>query len=117
MLKDTPKEELIEAIYTIHSGAPYISKNAQLDRDGYKQITNDNTLLDDFLKKNNLSYRELEIIQLIVKGMTSETIAENLFISKHTVQSHRKNILRKLNLHNKAEIVKFAYENNLVSTK
>lgn len=114
LLKDTPKEELIEAIYTIHSGGTYVSKNAQLGRDDFKQISNDNSLLDGFLKKNNLSYRELEIIQLIVKGLTSEGIAEHLYISKHTVQSHRKNILRKLSLHSKAEIVKFAYENNLV---
>ena len=114
LLKDSPKEELIEAIYTVHSGGAYISQNAQLKRDDFKQATTNDLLLDGFLKKNNLSYRELEIIQLIVKGMTSEEIAENLYISKHTVQSHRKNILRKLSLHSKAEIVKFAYENNLV---
>jgi len=114
LLKDTPKEEFIEALYTVHSGGTFISQNANLKRDDFKQVTTDNLLLDNFLKKNNLSYRELEIIQLIVNGMTSDAIAEHLYISKHTVQSHRKNILRKLSLHSKAEIVRFAYENNLV---
>ena len=112
LLKDTPKEELIEAIYKVNSGERYISKNIKLEN---LDADNSNSfLIDDFLKKNNLSQRELEVIQWIVKGLTSDDIATQLFISKHTVQSHRKNILRKLSLHNKADIVKFAYENNLV---
>ena len=112
LLKDTPKEELLDAIYKVHAGERYISKNIKLENLD-AEVAN-SFLIDDFLKKNNLSQRELEVIRLIVKGLTSDDIASKLFISKHTVQSHRKNILRKLSLHNKAEIVKFAYENNLV---
>lgn len=114
LLKDAPKEEFIQALRTVFEDEIFVSKNAQITRDEFKQNTSDNNLMDGFLKKNNLSYRELEVIQLIVKGLTSDAIAEQLYISKHTVQSHRKNILRKLSLHSKAEIVKFAYENNLV---
>ncbi len=114
LLKDTSKKELIKALHAIHSGETYFSQNTQNGRRELNQDVSEKMLVDDFLKKNNLSHRELEVIQLIVKGLTSEAIAEQLFISKHTVQSHRKNILRKLSLHSKAEIVKFAYENNLV---
>jgi len=114
LLKDAAKEEFIEALHTAFSGGIYISKNAQITREDFKKNSPKNILMDDFLKKNNLSYRELEVIQLIVKGLTSDAIAEQLYISKHTVQSHRKNILRKLSLHSKSEIVRFAYENNLV---
>lgn len=112
LLKDTPKDDLIQTIYKIHAGEKYIPSIPPTKNGKFSNPSNN--LIDDFLKKNNLSQRELEVIQLIVKGLTSEDIAAQLFISKHTVQSHRKNILRKLSLHNKAEIVKFAYENNLV---
>lgn len=61
----------------------------------------------------SLSLREKEIISLIVKGKTEQQIAETLFISKHTVHSHRKNILKKLGLHSNADILKFFIENNL----
>jgi len=111
VLKDTPKDELIQAIYKINEGEKYIPPSVKNQE---SEINPSSNLIDDFLKKNNLSQRELQVIQLIVKGLTSDDIATQLFISKHTVQSHRKNILRKLSLHNKAEIVKFAYENNLV---
>jgi len=112
VLKDTPRDELIRAIYKINAGEKYIPPSIKIKNSETGESPNN--LIDDFLKKNNLSQRELEVIKLIVKGLTSEDIAAKLFISKHTVQSHRKNILRKLSLHNKAEIVKFAYENNLV---
>lgn len=61
----------------------------------------------------SLSLREKEIIKLIVKGNTEQQIAGSLFISKHTVHTHRKNILKKLGLHSNADIVKFFIENNL----
>ncbi|HNR08921.1 MAG TPA: response regulator transcription factor [Saprospiraceae bacterium] len=60
-----------------------------------------------------LSVREKEIIGLIVKGRTEQQIAESLFISKHTVHTHRKNILKKLGLHSNADILKYFIENNL----
>jgi len=90
VLKDTPKDELIQAIYKINAGEKYIPPS--LKNFDSEIINSSNNLIDDFLKKNNLSQRELEVIRLIVKGLTSEDIATQLFISKHTVQSHRKNI-------------------------
>jgi DNA-binding NarL/FixJ family response regulator len=63
----------------------------------------------------SLSQRELEIIQLIAEGLTNSQIAENLFISTHTVNTHRKNIMYKLGVNNTAAIVMYAVKYRLVS--
>lgn len=63
----------------------------------------------------SLSHRELEIIQLIAEGLTNAQIAENLFISTHTVNTHRKNIMNKLGVNNTAAIVMYAVKYRLVS--
>ncbi len=62
-----------------------------------------------------LSERENEIIILIAEGLTNEQIAEQLFLSKHTVNTHRKNIMAKLGVKNTAGIVMYAVKTNLVS--
>jgi DNA-binding CsgD family transcriptional regulator len=63
----------------------------------------------------NISERELEIIKLIAEGYTNVEIAEKLFLSPHTVNTHRKNILQKLGINNTAAIVMYAVKTNLVS--
>ena len=63
--------------------------------------------------KEPLSAREKDIIALIIKGETEQIISESLFISKHTVHSHRKNIFKKLGLHSNAEVIRYFIENNL----
>ncbi|MFB0925325.1 MAG: LuxR C-terminal-related transcriptional regulator, partial [Vicingaceae bacterium] len=65
--------------------------------------------------KPTLSDRELEIIKAISYGNTSKEIASKLFISPRTVESHRRNITKKLNLKNTSEVIKYAFNNNLVS--
>ncbi|HCQ29700.1 MAG TPA: hypothetical protein DIU39_05395 [Flavobacteriales bacterium] len=61
-----------------------------------------------------LSVRELEIIELIAKGLTNKQIADKLFLSTHTVNTHRKNIMKKLGIKNTAGIVIYAFEENLL---
>jgi DNA-binding NarL/FixJ family response regulator len=67
------------------------------------------------LKKDvsSLSERETEILKLIVKGLTSNQIGEKLFISRFTVQKHRKNIIKKTNVHSTAELVKYAIDRGI----
>lgn len=62
-----------------------------------------------------LSERELEIITLIAEGLTNVQIAEQLFLSNHTINTHRKNIMNKLGVKNTAGIVMYAVKTNLVS--
>jgi len=62
----------------------------------------------------SLSDREVEIVQLIAEGLTNGQIAERLFISIHTVSTHRKNILRKLDLNKSSELIMYAIRRGLV---
>jgi len=61
-----------------------------------------------------LSKREIEVIKSVAKGLTSGEIGALLFISARTVDTHRNNILKKLNVRNSAELVSLAYENHLI---
>lgn len=107
LLKNAEKEELLEAIYKIDSGENY-----------YSQLVKDKVLESLFYTNNEqevpeLSSREKEIIKLISSEFTAQEIADKLFISQHTVNTHRKNLLVKLKLKNVAGLVKFAVENGL----
>ena len=62
-----------------------------------------------------LTKREIEIIEKISEGLCSKEIANVLYISVRTVETHRRNILSKLNLKNTAEMVRYALENKIVS--
>jgi two-component system response regulator NreC len=81
-------------------------------------------LVKDFLQRSEagtappseeLTAREREVLTCIAEGMTNREIAETLVISAKTVDRHRENIMRKLNLHNRVELVKYAIEQGLIS--
>jgi DNA-binding NarL/FixJ family response regulator len=61
-----------------------------------------------------LTPREIDVLRLIATGFTNRQIAENLSISVRTVEGHRANLMSKLNLHGRVELVRYARENNLV---
>ena len=61
-----------------------------------------------------LSRREKEVLELIAEGYTNPQIAEKLFVSPFTVDSHRKNLIAKLNVKNTAMLIRFAVENKLI---
>jgi DNA-binding NarL/FixJ family response regulator len=65
----------------------------------------------------SLSPREIEIVQLISEGLTNGDIADKLFLSIHTISTHRKNILRKLDLNKSSELIMYAIKNGLVSAE
>jgi DNA-binding NarL/FixJ family response regulator len=69
--------------------------------------------LDDFMKKHQLTRREVEIIKMIALELTTKEIADKLFLSELTVSTHRKNIMRKLDVKNVAGVVIFARQHNL----
>lgn len=68
---------------------------------------------DNFLKQFDLTKREREIIQLLKEGCTNQQIADRLYLSVYTVETHRKNIMHKLNFNNTASLLKYIYEHNL----
>ncbi len=97
--KDSGKDILIHAIQQVHAqGTYYTPEVAAIVLNSFK---------DDALSAH-ISAREKEVIQLIVDGNTTKEIADILFLSKNTIESHRQNILSKLQLKNSAELVKYA---------
>jgi len=70
---------------------------------------------DSFSNVVKLTMREKEIVQLVVKGMTTQEIAEKLFLSINTIETHRRNIYRKLNIRNLPELVNFAHSYDLMN--
>lgn len=112
--KNTSKKELLEAIYSINAGNEYFSdsiSNIILKSYIRKAKTN-----DDYSGKrqNVLSSRELEILTLFAEGSTNQEIAEKLFISIRTVESHKNHIMQKLELKTTVDLVKFAIKNNII---
>ncbi|MCB4235065.1 LuxR C-terminal-related transcriptional regulator [Kaistella anthropi] len=61
-----------------------------------------------------MTAREMDVLSLICEGMRTKEIAEKLFISVHTVESHRRNIMLKLNINNSSRLVKYAIDHSLV---
>ena len=115
ILKNIGRNDLIKALETVSSGKPYLDPAVQ-----EKMITSlsgnseeeDDEPNDEMVE--SITQREMEILQLIAIGLTSGEIAKKLFISKNTVETHRKNVLGKLNVKNTASLLKFAYQNGLV---
>jgi DNA-binding NarL/FixJ family response regulator len=69
---------------------------------------------DDFVKKYQITKREVEIIRMIAEGLTTKQIGDRLFVSEFTINSHRRNICRKLNIYTPVGLLNFAKEQGLV---
>ena len=98
ILKNSSLEVVLEAIRAVASGNTYYDKKIhqpETEKNGSKSV---------------LSKREREILQLIAKGRTSHQIADELFIGKSTVDTHRKNMIRKLELSGAGELLRYAVE-------
>lgn len=112
VLKGADVQDLLAAVRTAFRGEVYL----------YPSVTS--TLVADYLRRaragddratyDGLSDREREILHLIAQGKTSPEIAAELFLSPHTVQSHRDHIMAKLDLHSKAALIKYAIAKGLI---
>jgi DNA-binding NarL/FixJ family response regulator len=107
LLKNSSKDELLQAIQAVLAGKQFFDPKLFLKNT--PNLHSD----DDFVKRFNLTNRELEIIRFLKDGFTNHVIAEKLFLSVFTVDTHRKNINLKLNIKNPAELIKFAVEHGL----
>ena len=112
MLKEAADTELISAIHIIQSGQFYLSPTAQSVMVGdYLQRLRTGEDKDSY---SSLTEREREILKLVAEGYTNNQIAERLVISPKTVDTHRTHIMDKLNLHSRAELVKYAMRRGLL---
>jgi len=113
ILKNTGREELLKAIDTILSGKSYFSEDVtQTIMKGLMKQRTASKKSNTSLPK--ISRREKEVLGLIIKEFTTQEIANELFISLKTVESHRSNLLSKLNARNTAGLVRIALENKLL---
>jgi len=117
VLKDTDKDELFMAVRAVAAGGRFFSP-------GISKL-----IIDEFVKQARdpyaarlpssqlLTRRESEILRYIAQGVTSKKIAEKLFLSIRTVNTHRTNLMQKLNIHDTAGLVRYAIQNGMVDVK
>jgi two-component system invasion response regulator UvrY len=105
--KNSSKIEMFEALISVTQGKIYICKEIQENLS--KQIFEE----DDTPDISKLSEREVEVLKHIKDGLSSKEIANQLFLSARTVEVHRSNILKKLNLKNTASLLKFIHNSSL----
>jgi len=112
--KDTDKETMITAIRTVYAGERYFT-------DAITKLVFEDFYVHEKLKNpettrlpNDLTKREYEVLGLVSMGKGNKEIAELLFISVKTVETHKGHILEKLGLRNSAELIKYAIKNNIV---
>jgi len=105
--KSSNRTEMLEAIIAVTEGKTFVCKEIQENL--AKQILVD----DDVPDISKLSEREVEVLTYIKDGLSSKEIAEKLFLSARTVEVHRSNILKKLNLKNTASLLKFIHNSSL----
>lgn len=115
ILKNIDKEDLLKAIDSVAEGKAYFDPNIHEKmllsfhhKSKEEKLSPNHTLVEQ------LTQREKEVLQLIAIGLTSIEIGEKLYISKNTVETHRKNLLIKLNAKNTPALLKIAYEVGVV---
>ena len=109
LLKDTDRAELEEAIRKLYQKLPYYSEKV------LKIITTNhssNNLINSELSQ--ISSREIEVLKLIAMEYSTNEVADKLFVSVNTIESHRKNLMKKLDVKNVVGLIKFAMRHKLV---
>lgn len=109
LLKNAEKKELLKALDTIAAGEKYFGE--EVKNEYIKTVFSASKEKETV---SQLSRREKEILQHIAMEYTTQEIADKLFISQNTVNTHRKNMLSKLNAKNSAGLVKYAYQQGLI---
>lgn len=110
VLKNIGKQELVKALEKIYGGGIYFGEDvlAEMTKASEKKKISDEA---------HLTAREIEVIRLIEKELSNKQIAEQLFLSERTVETHRKNIFRKTNTSGVIGLIKYAYEHKLIEVR
>src|ERR1700761_2006586 len=112
LLKESAEDDLLRAVKAVSQGKPFFSPAiTETLLEDYMRVLKQEGLSDSF---DLLTGREKEVLQLLAEGKTNKEVAGILDVSLYTVESHRTNLMQKLNLHNTAEIVLYAVRKNLV---
>ncbi len=112
LFKNSDKEELLLAIKRVHEGGVYFSSALTLNLLGAEKMEKGST------SEGNVAYmltdREIEILKLIASGLSNKEIGDQLFISHRTVDTHRTNLMKKLEINNIAGLIRFAIKNGYI---
>ena len=117
LTKQCAGENILEAIQAVSDGEEYFCETVRTKI--FNTFTNKNqtiTTSPDHLTDKNISARELEILKLIALEYSTDEISEALFISANTVNTHRKNLIRKINVKSSIGLVTYAIKHNLITT-
>lgn len=108
LLKSAEQDELIDCLDSLDYNDFFIGKSVKSSTKLHQLFS------DKFTGKIKLTHREIEIVGLIIQGNTTVKISDKLFVSINTIETHRKNIFKKLRVKNLTELIHFAYENELI---
>lgn len=113
--KNTSRRELVDAIYAIWRGEEYFAESISnvILKSYIKKAKTDG--IDSENRENLLSKREIEVLRLFGEGLTNQEIADKLFISIRTVESHKNHIMARLELKTTVDLLKFAIRNHIVA--
>ena len=114
-LKNSGRTELLYAITAVAAGEPFLCTSIGLHLLSRLQKTPDSSAGETSRAESNLSKRELEVLGLIAEGLTNAEIADKLFTSRRTIETHRQNIIEKTQAKNTAALIKFAVSSGLLS--
>lgn len=116
ILKNAGREELCSAIQLVARGIPYICSEVAMDllKKTHSSAPAPSGLRTD-METKDLSKREMEVLALIAEGYTNAEIADKLFTSKRTIETHRQNLLEKTNCKNTATLIRYALQRGLIS--
>ena len=118
LLKDTDKSEFIKAIHTIHSGGKFFS--GDISNVLVNNLFKPTPITEPSVKKNtkqiafDLTNKELQVLKLVLSGYTNKEISEKLQNSKRTIETHRFNLMKKMQVKNLLDLSKKAQEHNLI---
>ena len=116
LAKTATLPEILDAVERVHNGEHFICPSVYR-KDVKSNIEDNNFALtpdEDFAKFAELTERELDVVILLSRGMTNKEMAEKLYLSKYTIETHRKNIMKKCKMKTTGQLIYFATQQGLV---
>ncbi len=114
VLKQATRDELIAGIHKVLNGKTYLSPDVA-DKLFNKYLSG--SAASEFSAWEQISKREREVLKLVAEGNTNKTIASQMCVSIKTVEKHRSNLMKKLDLHNSAALTTYAIEKGIITTR
>jgi DNA-binding NarL/FixJ family response regulator len=112
LLKESTETDVLPAVRSVQEGKPYFTPSiARVLLEDYIRVMKQNNVQDSY---ELLTEREKEVLQLLAEGKSNKDVAQLLNLSPHTIDSHRTNLMHKLELHNTAELVLYAVRKGII---